>query len=111
MHPLTSSILAVLKAAAASGIGLALLSIAQPWASSNVGGKNMANLKPRSSKGTSLLLVAAIVLYAMTAGAQNPTDSCKPAHVIPLTVEEAPAKIVIDPPLAEPLASRGVVII
>ncbi|MGO9084819.1 MAG: DUF6130 family protein [Candidatus Sulfotelmatobacter sp.] len=71
----------------------------------------MANLRPISSKGTYLLWVAVIVLYAMTAAAQSPTDSCKPAHVIPLTVEEPMAKIVIDPPLAEPLASRGVVII
>jgi hypothetical protein len=31
--------------------------------------------------------------------------------VIPLTGGEPPAKIFIDPPLAEPLASRGVVII
>ena len=71
----------------------------------------MANLKDISSEGTSLLSVAAIVLCAMTAAAQSPTDSCKPAHVIPLTMEQPPAKIVIDPPLAEPLASRGVVII
>lgn len=71
----------------------------------------MATLKRTSSKGTSRLSLAAIVLCAMTAAAQSPTDSCKPAHVIPLTMEQPPAKIVIDPPLAEPLASRGVVII
>jgi hypothetical protein len=47
----------------------------------------------------------------MTAIAQNATDICKPAPVIPLTSEQPPAKIVIDPPLPEPLASRGVVII
>jgi Family of unknown function (DUF6130) len=52
----------------------------------------MANLKYTSSKGTSLLSVAAIVLYAMTAMAQNATDICRPAPVIPL-------------------ASRGVVVI
>jgi hypothetical protein len=57
------------------------------------------------------VLSAGIVLYAMTAAAQSPTDSCKPAHVIPLTVEQPPAKIVIDPPLAEPPAWQGVVII
>ena len=70
----------------------------------------MANLKYKSSKGTSLLSVAAIVLCATTAMAQNATDICRPAPVIPLA-SEPPAKIVIDPPLAEPLASRGVVII
>jgi hypothetical protein len=72
----------------------------------------MANLKYTSLKGTSLLSVAAIVLYAMTAMAQNATDICRPAPVIPLaSASEPPAKIVIDPPLAEPLASRGVVVI
>ena len=72
----------------------------------------MTNLKYTSSKGTSLLSVAAIVLYAMTAMAQNATDICRPAPVIPLaSASEPPAKIVIDPPLAEPLASRGVAII
>ena len=71
----------------------------------------MANLKYSSSKGTSLLAVAAIVLCAMTASAQSAKDTCGAAPVIPLTSEEPPAKIVIDPPLAGPLASRGVAII
>lgn len=70
----------------------------------------MANVKYRKLKGTSLLLVAAIVLCAMTAGAQSARDKCRPAPVIPLA-SEPPAKIIIDPPLAEPLASRGVVVI
>ena len=71
----------------------------------------MTNLKYSSSTGTSLPLVAAIVLFAMTAVAQNATDKCRPASVIPLTGEEPPAKIIIDPPLAGRLASRGVAII
>jgi hypothetical protein len=37
-------------------------------------------------------------------------DKCRPASVIPLA-SEPPAKIVIDPPLAGPLAARGVVVI
>ena len=45
----------------------------------------------------------------MTAVAQSAKDSCRPA-VIPLATTEPPAKIVIDPPLAEPLA-RGVAVI
>ena len=66
----------------------------------------MANLK------TSLLLVATVVLYAMAAVAQSASDSCKPASIIPLANGEQPRpKIVADPPLAEPLASRGVAII
>jgi hypothetical protein len=72
----------------------------------------MADLKYPNSKGISLLSVAAIVLFAMTAVAQNATDKCRLASVIPLTSgSEPPAKIVIDPPLAGPLASRGVAII
>ena len=71
----------------------------------------MANFRNTSLQGTSLLWVAAMVLWAMTAGAQVATDKCGPAPVIPLTGPEPAAKIVIDPPLAEPLASRGVAII
>jgi hypothetical protein len=48
----------------------------------------------------------------MTAMAQNPTDTCRLTTVIPLASgSEPPAKIFIDPPLPEPLASRGVVIL
>ena len=42
---------------------------------------------------------------------QNATHTCKPAQVIPLTGPEPAAKLFIDAPLAEPLASRGVVVI
>jgi len=71
----------------------------------------MTNLNYTNSRGTFLLSVAAIVLYAMTAMAQSTSDVCGPTPVIPLTGSEPPAKLVIYPPLAEPLASRGVVII
>jgi hypothetical protein len=71
----------------------------------------MENLKYTSLKSASLLSVAAILLCTMTAAAQNTKTACGPASVIPLTGEEPPAKIVIDPPLAGPLASRGVAII
>ena len=48
----------------------------------------------------------------MTAMAQNPTDTCRLTSVIPLVSgSEPPAKIFIDPPLPDPLASRGVVIL
>ena len=70
----------------------------------------MTDLKCTSSNAASLLSAAAIVLYAATAIAQNPTDKCRPAPVIPFASEPA-ATVVIDPPLAEPLASRGVVVI
>ena len=72
----------------------------------------MEILKHAKVKSTSLLSIAAIALYTLTAVAQYPTDKCRPTQVIPLADgTEPPAKIVIDPPLAGPLASRGVAII
>ena len=53
----------------------------------------MANLKNTGSKGASLLSVAVMLLCATTAAAQNATDRCRPAPVIPLA-SEPPAKIV-----------------
>ncbi len=58
-----------------------------------------------------LVSVAAIMLCASTALAQNATQTCRPAQVIPLAGTEPAAKIVVDPPLPDPLASRGVVVI
>jgi Family of unknown function (DUF6130) len=55
--------------------------------------------------------IIAMLLCATTAMAQNATDACRLPSVIPLAGEEPPAKIIVDPPLAGPLASRGVVII
>ena len=66
--------------------------------------------KHASSKAALLLLVVFMLLCAMTTAAQRPTDNCRPAPVIPLA-NELPAKIFIDPPLAEPLASRGAVVV
>lgn len=54
---------------------------------------------------TTMMLFGSIVL------AHNATHTCKPAQVIPVTGTEAPAKLVVDAPLPEPLASRGVVVI
>lgn len=70
----------------------------------------MAGPKYLSPIGTSLLTIAVIVLWATTAAAQSATSKCRPASVIPLA-NEPPAKIIIDAPLGEPLASRGVVVI
>jgi hypothetical protein len=56
--------------------------------------------------------ITAMLLCAITAVAQNATDACRLTSVIPLAGgSEPPAKIIIDPPLTGPLASRGVVII
>jgi uncharacterized protein DUF6130 len=66
--------------------------------------------KQAVSKRALLLSVGVMLLCATTAAAQRATDKCRPAPVIPLA-SEPPAKIFIDPPLAEPLASRGAVVI
>ena len=71
----------------------------------------MITLKHVSDNVAPVLSVAAMMLYGSTALAQTATQTCRPAQVIPLTGIEPAAKIVIDAPLAEPLASRGVVII
>ena len=71
----------------------------------------MPHHKSIMPKGASLLCVAAVVLYSTAALAQSAKDGCGTTRVIPLAAEEPPAKIVTYPPLAEPLASRGVAII
>ena len=71
----------------------------------------MAHRKWAGSKARCLASVGAMVLYASPAMAQKATDACRPAAVIPLAGGiESPAKILIDPPLPEPLA-RGVAVI
>lgn len=64
--------------------------------------------------GTNLiaaLSVAVLMLVGNTAYAQEHTTSCQPSTVIPLTAPEPAPKLHIDRPLAEPLATRGVVVI
>jgi uncharacterized protein DUF6130 len=56
--------------------------------------------------------LVAVMLFAATAIGQVAPNNCKPAPIIPIDKgDQAPAKILIDPPLPGPLASRGVVII
>ena len=71
----------------------------------------MMTMKHVVENGASLLSVAALTLSASTALAQNAPGTCRSAQVIPLTGEEPTPKILVDPPLAQPLASRGVVVI
>ena len=71
----------------------------------------MITLKCVTDHVASALFVAAMMMCGSTALAQNATQTCRPAQVIPVAGPEAPAKLVIDGPLAEPLASRGVVVI
>lgn len=70
----------------------------------------MNKITKRISRGSVLVGVAAIMLFAGTAAGQKATDKCRPPSVIP-TVNEPPAKLTVDPPLAGPLAARGVVVI
>ena len=55
---------------------------------------------------------AATFVFIQAAVAQPAADSCNPSSIIPLSSgEQPPARILVDPPLSEPLASRGVVVI
>ena len=65
----------------------------------------MITPKHAAEKVAPVLSLAAVMLCASTALAQTVTQKCLPPQVIPLTGTEPAAKIVIDPPLAQPLAS------
>ena len=71
----------------------------------------MITMKHAAENVAPVLCATALMLYGSTALAQTTTQTCKPAQVIPLTGTEPAAKLVVDAPLAEPLASRGVVVI
>jgi Family of unknown function (DUF6130) len=71
----------------------------------------MITLKHAAGIVAAALSVAAVMQYGITTHAQNTTRNCRPAQVIPLTGTEPAPKLLIDAPLAEPLASRGVVVI
>ena len=71
----------------------------------------MITLTHAAGHAAGVLSVATVILCGSTAYAQTGRPTCRPAQVIPLTGTEPAAKLVIDAPLAEPLASRGVVVI
>ena len=57
-------------------------------------------------------LSAAVLMHVgTTTHAQDHAQRCQPSQVIPLAGPEPAPKIVIDRPLAEPLATRGVAVI
>jgi hypothetical protein len=58
-----------------------------------------------------MLAIAALMLHGSTALAESATQACRPGQVIPLTGTEPAARLVVDAPLAETLAARGVVVI
>ena len=71
----------------------------------------MITLKHAAENLAPMLSVAVVLLCGSDAVAQSATQACRPAQVIPFTVTEPAAKLVIDPPLPGPLASRGVVVV
>jgi hypothetical protein len=75
------------------------------------GTAQMITLKHVARNVAPILSVAAVMLCGSSAIAQNVTQTCKPAQVIPLTGTEPAPKIVVERPLPDPLASRGVVVI
>jgi hypothetical protein len=72
---------------------------------------HMSTLKHAAVNGAAAWSVAAMLLHGGPALAQSATQDCRPAKVIPLTESEPAAKLVVNAPLPEPLASRGVVVI
>src|SRR3712207_6817601 len=78
----------------------------RPW---RRGASNMITMRHTAGKAAVVLSVA--MLCADTSAAQSPTSSCQPARVIPLTGPEPVARIVVERPLPDPLALRGVVVI
>ena len=71
----------------------------------------MITLKQAAANVGTLVVLAAMTVTASPALAQTVTQKCRPAQVIPLPDAEPAAKIVVDAPLAQPLAARGVVVI
>jgi hypothetical protein len=71
----------------------------------------MITLKQTAGTLAVALSVGTLMQCGITAHAQSATNACRPPQVIPLSATEPAAKLVIDAPLAEPLASRGVVVI
>jgi hypothetical protein len=74
------------------------------------GAKIMITLK-HAEKVTAVLFVAGLMQYGITTHAQDAKPACRPAQVIPLTGTEPAPRLIIEAPLAQPLASRGVVVI
>ena len=60
---------------------------------------------------TAAASVVALMQYGIATRAQDATLTCRPPQFIPLSATEPAPKIVVDAPLAEPLAARGVAVI
>ncbi len=71
----------------------------------------MITLTHAAGNLAAVLIVAGLMQSGITTHAQSAADTCRPAQVIPLTGPEPAPKLVIEAPLPQPLASRGVVVI
>ena len=71
----------------------------------------MIMLKHAEGYLAAALSVGALIQYGITTHAQTDTTACRPPQIIPLTTTEPAPRLVINAPLADPLASRGVVVI
>jgi len=71
----------------------------------------MITLKHAEGYLAATLAVGALMQYGITTHAQSATTACRPPQIIPLTTTEPAPRLVIHAPLAEPLASRGVVVL
>ena len=60
---------------------------------------------------TAAASVVALMQYGIATHAQDATLTCRPPQFIPLSATEPAPRIVVDAPLAEPLAARGVAVI
>jgi hypothetical protein len=71
----------------------------------------MITLKHAAGTLIALLFGAGLIQYGGTTHAQSAPHPCRPPQVIPLTGTEPAPKLFVEAPLAQPLASRGVVVI
>jgi hypothetical protein len=71
----------------------------------------MITIQHAAGRVVAAVFVAALMQGAAASHAGEAAPACGPAQVIPVTGPEPPARLVVDAPLAGPLASRGVVVI
>ena len=71
----------------------------------------MISLSTTFANAAPALCMAALLLVTEAPRAQDATRTCKPAEVIPINGTEPAARLVVNPPLTEPLLTRGVAVI
>lgn len=71
----------------------------------------MISLRKASANAALALSIPVSLLSTDAPRAQDAVRTCKPADVIPINGPEPAARLVVNPPLTEPLMTRGVVVI